>query len=381
MDLYFDDNKRALWDKMRIFVDKELTRDFVREFDKQDEFPQALLKKLSDLDLSGINIAPEYGGKGGDIVDLMIIFENIARRMPVLCWAYGNILLYGNEIIGINGSKEQKEQYLPKLARGEITFSFAITEPNAGSDAAAIKTRAVYEDGHYVINGNKMFITGAGVTDYTITFVRTAESRYGGITAFIVDTKSEGYSARSIKKLGYHGSNTCEVNYDNVKVLPKDILGGEDGLNNGWQQEMKLLNQERLLLSSMALGIGRAAVEDAVEFAKQRMGSRKEEGDYQAIKHTLVEMATDLEAARTLAYSTAWKEARSLECVKETSMTKYFCGETIKKIVLQGLNILGEYGCSMDYDMQRYMREIPILSIGGGTSQVQKNIIAKIIGL
>jgi alkylation response protein AidB-like acyl-CoA dehydrogenase len=381
VDLYFDENKRALWDKMRAFVDKELTREFVREFDKKDEFPHALLKKLSDLEISGINIAPEYGGMGGDIVDLMIIFENLARRLPTLCWALGNILLYGNEIIGINGSKEQKEKFLPKLAKGEITFSFAITEPNAGSDAAAIKTKAVYEDGHYVLNGNKMFITGAGVTDYTITFVRTDKSRYGGITAFIVDTKSEGYSARSIKKLGYHGSNTCEVNYDNVKVLPQDILGGEDGLNNGWQQEMKLLNQERLLLSSMALGIGQGAVEDAVEFAKQRMGSVKADGDYQAIKHSLVEMATDLEAARALAYHTAWKEARGLECVKETSMTKCFCGETVKKIVLQGINILGEYGCSMDYDMQRYMREIPILSIGGGTSQVQKNIIAKLIGL
>lgn len=381
MDLFFDDNKKALWDKMQAFADKELTREFVREFDKNDEFPHVLLKKLSDLGISKINIAPEYGGMGGDIIDLMIIFEVLATRMPTLCWALGNILLYGNEIIGINGSTEQKEKYLPKLARGEITFSFAITEPNAGSDAAAIRTRAFFEDGHYVINGNKMFITGAGVTDYTITFVRTAKSRYGGITAFIVNTSSEGYSARPIKKLGYNGSNTCEVNYDNVKVLPEDILGGEAGLNNGWPQEMKLLNQERLLLSSMALGIGRAAVEDAMEFAKPRIRSGTSDSDCQAIKHTLAEMAADLEAARMLAYSTAWKEAKNLECIKETSMTKLFCGETVKKIVLQGINILGEYGGLMDYDMQRYMREIPILSIGGGTSQVQKNIIAKICGL
>lgn len=381
MNSFFDHKKRALWEKMQAFVEKELTLEVVREFDKKDEFPHTLLKKLSDLDICRINIAPEYGGMGGDIVDLMIIFENLARRMPVLCWALGNILLYGNEIIGINGSREQKEKYLPLLARGEITFSFAITEPNAGSDAAAIKTRAVFEDGHYVINGNKMFITGAGVTDYTITFVRTAASRYKGITAFIVDTSQEGYSARPIKKLGFHGSNTCEVYYDNVKVPPDDILGGPDGLNHGWQQEMKLLNQERLLLSSMALGIGQAAVEDAIEFARLRTKSGQAGSDSQALKHSLAEMAADLEAARALAYTTAWKEARSLECVKETSMTKYFCGETVKKIVLQGINILGEYGGVMDYDMQRYMREIPILSIGGGTSQVQKNIIAKIMGL
>jgi len=379
VDQYLDDKKLALQEKICAFVDQELTPEYVRAADQKDEYPYELLKKLSDLNFTGINVPVEYGGAGGDVIDLMIIFQNLARRMPVLCWALGNILLYGNEIIGLNGSPEQKEKYLPKLAKGEIGFSFALTEPNAGSDAAAIKTRAVYENGYYVINGNKMFITGAGVTDYTITFTRTAESRYGGITAFIVDTKTEGYSARPIKKLAFHGSSTCEVNYDNVKVRPQDILGGEAGLNRGWQQEMKLLNQERLMLSSMAIGIGQAALEDAIAFARQKF--RFGQGDHQAIKHTLAEMAAELEAAKSLAYNTAWKEVRGIECVKETSMTKYFCAETVKKIVLKGVNILGEYGGIMDYGMQRYMREIPILSIGGGTSQVQKNIIARIIGL
>lgn len=380
-ELFLDERKRALKDKIQAFVDRELTREFVREFDQKDEFPYELLKKLSQEEFTKVNIPQEYGGLGGDIIDLMIIFEALATRLPVLCWSLGNILLYGNEIIGINGSKEQKEKYLPRLAKGEITFSFALTEPNAGSDAAAIRTRAVYQDGYYVINGSKMFITGAGVTDYTVTFVRTAESRYGGITAFIVDTKSEGYSAKSIKKLGYHGSNTCEVYYDNVKVLPEDILGGESGLNKGWQQEMKLLNQERLLLSSMALGIGKSALEDALAFAQSRFLSSQDGGDYQAIRHALVEMATELEAARQLAYTTALKEARGMPCVKETSMTKFFVAETVKRIVMKGMDIMGEYGASMEYDMQRYMREIPILAIGGGTSQVQKNIIAKMIGL
>ena len=201
MDLNFTQEQQALRQTMREFVEKEIPREYAREFDRQDQFPFELIKKLAAYDLARINIEPQYGGKGGTILELMIIFEEIAKRLPTLCWSFGNILLYGNEIIGVNGSQAQKEMFLPKLGRGEIMFSFAITEPNAGSDAASIKTRAVLEDGAYVINGNKMFITGAGVTTYTVTFARTAESKYNGITSFIVDTSLPGYSARAVEKI------------------------------------------------------------------------------------------------------------------------------------------------------------------------------------
>lgn len=381
MDFYFNDKQNMLKEKIRDFVEREISRDYAREFDKKDEFPHGLLKKLSGQGFMRVNIPVEYGGMGGDVIDTMIIYEEISKRLPVLAWAMGNIALYGNKIISVNGSREQREEYLPKLGRGEIMFSFAITEPNAGSDAVNIKTKAVYEKGYYYINGNKMFISGAGVTDYTVTFARTAESRYGGITSFIVDTRSEGYSARPIKKIGYHGSNTCEVYYDDVKVLPKDILGGEGGLNKGWQQEMKLLNQERLVLSSCALGIGQAALDDAILFARENFRFRQTRDQYQSIQHRLVEMATGLEAARQLIYYAAWKETQQIECVKETSMAKYFAAETSKKIVMQGINILGQYGSAMDFDMQRYLRDVLILSIGGGTTQIQKNIIGKTMGL
>ncbi len=381
MDFRFNEKRSALKEKIREFVEKEIPREHARELDKRDEFPHELIKKLSQQGFMRINIPEEYGGMGGDVIDTMIVYEEISRRLPVLSWAMGNIALYGNEIISLNGSREQKESYLPRLAKGEVMFSFAITEPNAGSDAANISTKAAYKDGYFWINGSKMFITGAGVADYTITFARTGESRYGGITSFIVDTKSEGYSARPIKKLGYHGSNTCEVIYDNVKVPPGNILGGESGLNKGWQQEMKLLNQERLVLSSCALGIGQAALEDAVEFAKENFRHRQSRDQYQSIQHRLVEMATELEAARQLAYYAAWKETQRIECVKETSMSKYFAAETAKKVVMQGINILGPYGPVMAHDMQRYLRDVLILSIGGGTTQIQKNIVAKTLGL
>jgi hypothetical protein len=382
VDFNFTEQQNEFRDKVRGYVDTNITPAVVREIEEKDEFPHDLVKKFCDEGLAKVNIPEEYGGMGGGIFELMIINEEIAKKLPVLGWNTGNILLYGNEIIGVNGNKEQKDEFFPKLGRGEIMFSFAITEPNAGSDAAGIKTRAFFENGHYVINGGKMFITGAGVSRYTVTFARTAESRYGGITSFIVDTTLEGYSTKPIKKLGFHGSNTCEIVYDNVRVLPWFILGGEEkGLNNGWKQEMKLLNQERLLLSSMTLGMAHASFEEALEFARAKMKRTAPSTDVQSIQHDIAEMASQLEAMKVLVYSTAWKEQQGMNPVRETSMTKYFCAETAKHIIMKGMNVLGEYGASMDYNMQRNLREILIFSIGGGTSQIQKNIICKSYGL
>ena len=382
MDFNFTEKQNTLRDKVREYVDTNISRAVVREIEEKDEFPYQLVKKFCDLGLAKINIPKAYGGMGGDIVDLMILFEEIAKRLPVLTWNLGNILLYGNEIIGVNGNQEQKDEYFPKLAKGEIMFSFGITEANAGSDAAGIKTKAFFDNGHYVINGGKMFITGAGVTQYTVTFARTAEHKYNGITSFIVDTSLEGYSARPIKKLGFHGSNTCEVVYDNVRVLPQCILGGEaKGLNNGWKQEMKLLNQERLVLSACTLGMAQSAFDEALQFARKKMQRTSPSTDVQSIQHDIAEMASELEAMKVLAYSTAWKEAQGLNPIRETSMTKYFCAETAKRIIMKGMNVLGENAASMDYDMQRNLREILIFSIGGGTSQIQKNIICKTYGL
>jgi len=382
VDFKFSEKQDQLRERVRNYVETEIPREKARQIDREGKFPLDLVKKFADMGLCGINISKEYGGMDGDIFDLMIIFEEISRRLPVLCWALGNILLYGNEIISVNGSMEQKKEFLPKLTKGEIMFSFAITEPNAGSDAASIMTRAELKDGCWVLNGNKMFITGAGVTEYTVTFARTGKSKYGGITSFLVDTRQEGYTTREVEKLGYHGSNTCEINYTDVKVLPEYILGGQEaGLNNGWKQEMKLLNQERLVLSACAIGMAQAAYEDALEYAIVKLQRSNPTVDTQAIQHTLAKMATELEVSRTFAYATAWKEAAGYSPTKETSMCKYFAAETSKNIILQGVNILGADGSSMDHDMQRYIRDILILSIGGGTSQIQKNIISKLVGL
>jgi len=377
----FMENEKYIWlkDTVKKFVEAEIPREYARSIDGKDQYPHELIKKVGNLGLLGINVSPEYGGMGGNVVDVMILYEEVSKRLPVLAWTLGNVTLYGNEIISVNGSEEQKNTYLPRLVKGELLFSFALTEPDAGSDAANIKTSAVYKEGCYLINGNKMFISGGGVSDVTVTMARTEKSRYGGITSFLVDCKSEGYKATSIKKLGYNGSDTCEVFYDDVPVMPRDILGGEESLNKGWMQMMNTLNGERLALSACALGIGQAVIDDIISFASKNYDFNNFAN--QNLQHRIVEMATELESARQLAYNAAWMETNHKECTKETSMSKYYATETAKKIAMGGMDLMGEYGALEETDMQRYLRDVLILTIGGGTTQIQKNIVAKTMGL
>jgi alkylation response protein AidB-like acyl-CoA dehydrogenase len=365
----------------RDFVEREISPELARQIDQKDVYPHDLLRAFSETGLFGLNISEEYGGMGRPSVDTLPIYEELSRRLPVLAWVIGNIMLYGNEIIGTNGDTEQKQHYLPALARGELHFSFALTEPEAGSDAANVSTRAEFRDGCYWITGSKIFITGAGVSDFVVTIARTAPSRYRGLTAFLVNSSLEGFSARPFDKLGYRGSNTCEVHYENVKVAPGDILGGEECLNQGWSQMTTLLNSERLALAACALGIGQGALDAAISYAKSHFPFARATGRYQSVQHALVEMATELEAARRLTYHAADLERKGVECLKQTSMAKYFATEMAKRIALRGVELLEADGGTTEFELQRFLRDVVALCIGGGTTEIQKNIVAKTMGL
>jgi alkylation response protein AidB-like acyl-CoA dehydrogenase len=381
MDYRLTSEQELLREKTRDFVTREITNDVAAAIDEADKFPHELMAKLSAEGFMGINVPEEYGGQGGGVLEEMVFFEEISKALPVLSWTTGDIILYGNNIIKTNGNEAQKKAYLPRLVKGEMLFCFALTEPDAGSDAASITTSAESVDDHYVITGNKMFISGASVSDIAVTNTRTGPSKYGGITQFLVDTKSEGYSAMPIKKLGYKGSDTCEVVYDNVRVPPDHILGGESCLHQGWKQMMRLLNGERLVLSACSIGIMERVVSELIPFVRERAAMARPVGKYQDVEHRVAEMATHLEAARRLAYYAAWMVTEKMECVKETSMTKYFCTETGKRICTEAMQIMGNHAYTMDSCVQRLFRDIPVLSVGGGTSQIQKNIIAKTLGL
>jgi len=381
MDFRFSKEQDELRDKTVDFIQRELTPEKARKIDQEDVFPFKLMQKMADEGFWSLNVPKEYGGDGGGIVEMMIFNEQISSASPTISWTSGDVLLYGNNILKVNGNDEQRRKYFPGLMSGELFFCFALTEPNAGSDAAAIETSAVPVDNHYVINGGKMFISGGSAANIAVTNTRTGPSRYKGITSFLVDTSSEGYSATPIKKLGYKGSDTCELYYKDVKVDRESILGGEENLDQGWYQMMRLLNGERLVLSACALGIADAVMADCIAYVKERKKLSRTSGTFQHIEHQIADMACQIEAGRRLAYHSAWMMAEKMDCVKETSMSKCFCADTGKKAALMAMELMGTHGYSMTSDVQRFFRDIPILSIGGGTSQIQKNVIAKVIGL
>ncbi|MBU2647933.1 acyl-CoA/acyl-ACP dehydrogenase [bacterium] len=379
MDYSFTAEQKMLKEKTVAFVKQEISTDVAREVDKVGKYPFDLMRKLGEQGFWKINVAKKYGGDGGGIIELMVFFEEISRALPVLSWTAGNVLLYGNNIIQVNGNEAQREKYLPELIQGKRLFCFALTEPDAGSDAANIQMSAERDGDHYVINGSKMFISGASVGHIAVTNTRTGPSRYKEITSFLVDTRSEGYSATPIRKMGYKGSDTCEVHYKDVKVRPDDILGGEACYNQGWHQMMRLLNGERLVLSACAIGISMAVLTDSIRFVQQKKKRTGSLLKFQDTEHKLAEMAAQIEAARQLAYYSAWMMTQQMACVKETSMCKLFCAEMGKKIALMGMEIMGAYGYTMESNVQQFFRDVPILAIGGGTSQIQKNIVSKIL--
>lgn len=381
MDHAFTPQQEALREKTRAFVEREIPEEKAVAVETADAFPHDLMTQLAQEGFFGINVPEAYGGQGGTVIEEMIFFEEISKALPVLAWTAGDVILYGSNIIKTNGNDAQKEAFLPRLVHGEMLFCFALTEPDAGSDAAAIRTTAEPHDGRWVINGNKMFISGASVADIAVTNTRTAPSTYKGITSFLVDTRSPGYKASPIKKLGYKGSDTCEVVYDGVTVPEESILGGADCLNQGWYQMMRLLNGERLVLSACALGICERILSHLIPFVKERAASANPAGRYQDVEHKVAELATEVEAARRLALYAAWMVTEKKPCVRETSMTKYFCAETGKKVAVEAMKIMGHHAWAKASSVQRFFRDVPILSVGGGTSQIQKNIIAKALGL
>lgn len=383
MDFDLTEEQQMLQETLRKFVEKECTKERVRELDEKDEFPEDMLKKLLALGVGGLTIPEAYGGMGRDLVGACIVLEETSRRYPALGWAYVMSAFYGGENIGQHGTEKQKQFFLPKLANGEILFAYAVTEPDAGSDAAAASTLAVKREDGYVISGTKTMITGANRAEYLLVLTRTSREgkKHQGLTMFIVDSKTEGVKIRDMEKLGYKGSGCCEVVFDEVVVSEGDILGGPDGLNRGWRQLLATLDVEHLELAACAVGLAQGAFEEAMQYAKDREQFGQPISRFQAINHKLAEMATRIHQARLTLHHTVWLAEAGKPFSLESAMTKYVATETAKFVALEGLQIHGGYGYMLEYDAQRYVRDSLILTIGGGTSEIQKNIIAGLMGL
>ena len=383
MDFKFTEEQEAFRQTIRKFIERETSRELDRQLEEEGRFPFELADKMAETGLLGLPFPEEYGGVGGTVMDFVIAAEELAYGSEAACGLFLGPVFFAGEQIYLNGSEEQKKEYLPRIAKGKLRGAFALTEPDAGSDASSITTSAVPDGDDYVINGQKTMISGADIADLIMTCTKTDKecSRYEGITIFIVPGKIEGLTVRKMKKLGNNILSTCELFFDNVRVPKKNILGGPEGLNQGWMHMINNLDVERIMIAALYTAIAQRAYDDALAYAKERKQFGKPISQYQMIQQLLADMLVEIRASRLLTYHAAWLKEQGEFCSTEASIAKIHATEAARKVTIDGMQVLGGYGYMMEYDMQRYVRNALLGTIGGGTNQIQRLIIAKLEGM
>ncbi|MEW5954461.1 MAG: acyl-CoA dehydrogenase [Bacillota bacterium] len=364
-----------LRDMVRKLAQNEIAP-LAEEIDRARRFPRENIQKMAELGLMGVPIPEEYGGAGCDFLSYIITIEEISRA----CASTGVILAVHTSVgtypILYFGTEEQKQKYIPKLAAGEYIGAFALTEPNAGSDPANLSTTAVPDGDHYIVNGNKIFISNGSEAEVYVTFVKTDKSKgHKGITCLLVDRNTPGFSiGKTEEKMGLHGDVTTELIFENARV-PKENLLGQEG--EGFKVAMALLDGGRIGIGAQGLGIAQAAFDVAKNYARQREQFGKPIASFQAIQFMLADMATRIDCARLLVYRAARMRDMGLPYAKEASMAKLYATDTAMEVTTDAVQILGGYGYCREYQVERYMRDAKITQIYEGTNQIQRIVIAK----
>ena len=380
MDFSFTQDQETLRAHLTKLLDEVCPPEYAERCDNDATPPREAFQALGQHGWFGLILPVEYGGTGGSAIDLAILLEETGRHFEELAMWLFRTLTYGGYAVMTHGTREQKETLLPKLVRGELSFCFALTEPHSGSDAAALNIRATAVDGGYVINGQKVFTSGMDISDYCLLVARTSTGakKQQGITNFLVDTKLPGIEVRKIKTLGQRAIATTQVFYNDVKVPASAVLGQVD---HGWEAVDAYLWYERLCLSAARTGAATAAFDYALEYAKTRKQFGRPIGQFQAISHKLADMKMMLDISRTMVYRFAWLMSEGKATRHDAAVLKLYTGETYKAVSDMGLQILGGYGYCMEYPMQRFFRDSRLATIGAGTSEIQRNIIARGLGL
>ncbi len=359
---------------------RELSEDKIApraaEIDEAAEYPWDVHKALKDADLLAIHVPEQYGGAGADKIAHCIVIEEVAR----VC-ASSSLIPMGNKLgttgLILSGSEELKQTYLPQIAAGEITFSYALSEREAGSDAAAMRTKAVRDGDSYVLNGTKCWITGAGVNShYTVMAVTDPDKGANGISAFIVHADDPGFSVGSKeRKLGIKGSPTCEIYFENCRI-PADRMIGEE--HTGFKTALKTLDHTRLGIGAQAVGIAQGALEAATAYVKERQQFGKAVADFQGVQFMLADMAMQVEASRQLVYVAAAKAERGApDMTFASSAAKCFASDTAMSVTTDAVQLFGGYGYTKDFPVERMMRDAKITQIYEGTNQVQRMVMAR----
>jgi alkylation response protein AidB-like acyl-CoA dehydrogenase len=370
---------------VRTFVDKEILP-YATELEHKDEFPEAIVDGMKEMGLFGLTISEEYGGLGESLLTYALVVEQIARGWMSISGVINTHFIVAY-MIAQHGTPEQKQRLLPRMATGEIRGAFSMSEPECGSDVAAIKTRAAFDDGEFVLNGQKMWLTNGARAAVVATLVRDdlgADSVYRNMTAFLVE-KEPGFGETrpgltipgKIDKMGYKGVETTEMVLDDVRVPASAVLGGDAGRGRGFYQMMDGIEVGRVNVAARACGVSLRAFELAVAYAQQRKTFGKQIADHQAIAFKLAEMATKVEAGHLLMVNAArLKDAGERNDV-EAGMAKLLASEYCAEVTQESFRIHGGYGYSKEYEIERLMREAPFLLIGEGTSEIQKMIISR----
>ena len=379
MDFNLTSEQKLFQKTIREFCEKEI-KPIANKIDKEEYFPKDLYKKMGQMGLMGMTVPQKYGGAGIDRVSYMIALEEISR----ICGSTG-LTVEAHNSLGIghiyeHGTEEQRRKYLPKLCSGQGFAAWALTEPNSGSDAAGAQTTAVLKKNEWVINGTKQFITSGDIADVTVVMCKTDKEKGAkGISAILVEKDTKGFKVGQLEdKLGIRGSHTAELIFEDCKVPKENLIGTQD---MGFIGAMNILDRGRTAIGAMSVGIAQAALEDSLDYAKQRQQFGKPIGKFQAIQWMLADMATEVEAARLLVYRAAFLEDQEVKFTKEASMAKLFASEMAMKVTNKAIQIFGGYGYTREYPVERYFRDIKLCTIGEGTSEVQRMVIARQLGL
>jgi alkylation response protein AidB-like acyl-CoA dehydrogenase len=361
--------------EIREFAAREITPN-VMKWDEASEFPLATIKELGKLGLMGVIIPPEYGGAGLGYVDYTLAIEELSAAdgsLGITVAAHNSL---GTNHIFLTGSELQRRKYIPLLASGEWLAAWALTEPGSGSDAGSARTTAVKKGDRYVLNGNKTFITNGHYADVAVVIAVTDKSKgTHGLSAFIVEKGTKGFRpGKKENKLGLRASDTSELIFEDCEIPEENLLGQE---GEGFVDAMRVLDGGRISIAAMALGIGRGALDAALKYVKERRQFGKAIAEFQGTQWKLADMATELDAARLLTQRAAVLKDAGRKVTRESSMAKLFAGETAVRICNEAVQLFGGYGFIKDYPAEKYYRDVKVCTIGEGTSEIQRMVIAR----
>lgn len=381
MEMGFTPEQEMLRESVRRFMARECTREYIRDCSDNDRFPHELYAKMAAQGWMGIPFPEAYGGAGLGPMELAIFLEEAGYGWYGAGTSYFTTVVLGGYNVMLYGTEAQKRELLPQVARGELKMAFALSEPNVGSDAAAVELHAEDCGDHFVLNGQKMFTTNAHVADRILTVTRTIrrpEKKHDGITLLLVDAKSPGLEIRPLKQMGRSATHTNELFFRDVRV-PREAMMGK--LHEGWSSLNAGLGIERLSVAMMYAGTSQAIIDYVVRYAKDRRQFGQPISKFQAVQHKLADMQTKTDIARLLGYRVAWMLQQGMPCFKEMSMAKLWASEALFEIANHGVQVMGGYGVLKDYDMELFFRDSRIGMIGAGASEIQRTIIARQMGL